>query len=172
MKFREREKAFKVCPRCGLKSLKLQDTCPDCGLVFARLELATNKDAKKLIKRRETDYIIKTSQLPKDVNYIKLLLLVIFVGVMGGHCFRVGRYWRGSLLLLNFIAVVMYVIFNAPLIAYDGGALIAVLTTLSGFVLFLWAYDLIMIVLKKFKVPVAIDLKGDLTDNLDLEVEE
>ena len=48
MKLRERQKVFQTCPRCGLKSLKLQDSCPDCGLVFARLEIATNKDAKKL----------------------------------------------------------------------------------------------------------------------------
>jgi len=172
MKFREREKAFRTCPRCGMKSLKLQDSCPDCGLVFARLELATNKDAKKLIRRRETDFIIKTSKLPKDVSYIKLMLWVIFAGVMGAHCFRVGRYWRGTLLLLNFIAIVMYVVFNAPLIALDGGGTIAALTTISGLILILWAYDLIMIILKKFKVPVAIDLQGDLTENIDVEVDK
>ena len=172
MKFREREKAFRVCPRCGLKSLRLQDSCPDCGLVFARLELATNKDAKKLIHKRETDYIIKTSKLPKDVSYLKLLLLTIFTGVMGGHCFRVGRYWRGGLLLINFIAIVLYVVFNAKLIALDGGKLIAALTTISGLVMLLWAYDVIMVATKKFKVPVAIDLDSHIEEDLEEEVKE
>ena len=167
MKFKEREKAFRICPRCGLKSLVLQDECPDCGLVFARLDIATNKDAKKLIHRRETDYVIKTSKLPKDVSYLKLLLLTIFTGVAGGHCFRVGRYWRGALLLINFLAIVMYVVFNAQLMAVDGGALLASLTTFSGIIEMVWMYDIIMVAMKKFKVPVAIDLEGNLENVVD-----
>ena len=172
MKFRKREKDFQICPRCGLKSFKMQDSCPDCGLVFARLELATNKDAKKLIHRRETEYVIKTSKLPKDISYLKLMLYTLFTGIMGGHCFRVGRYWRGSLLLINFIAIVLYVVFNAKLVAYDGGRLIAALTTISGLIMLLWAYDVIMVALKKFKVPVAIDLDSQLEENLEEEVKE
>lgn len=163
MKFREREKAFRICPRCGLKSLKLQDSCPDCGLVFARLDIATNKDAKKLIKRRETDYVIKTSTLPKDVSYMKLLLLTIFTGILGGHCFRVGRYWRGGILLVNFLLLVSYVIFNSKLIAIDGGGLLATLATIGGLIMMLWVYDIIMVAMKKFKVPVAIDLEGEVS---------
>lgn len=161
MKFREREKAFHVCPRCGLKSLKMQDTCPECGLVFARLEIATNKEAKRLMRRGEKVHIIKTSKLPKDLNYVKLLLLTIFAGVVGAHCFKVGRYWRGSVLLVNFIALVMFVVFNAQLIAVDGGGILASLTTLSGLILFLWVYDIIMVAIKKFKVPVGIDLESE-----------
>ena len=172
MKFKQREKAFRVCPRCGLKSLKLQDSCPDCGLVFARLDLATNKDAKKLIKKGEKDYIIKTSKLPKDINFVKLLLLTIFAGAFGGHCFRVGRYWRGSVLLVNFIALLLYVVFNNQLSAINGGGLLASLVTISGFVLFIWMYDIFMVALKKFKVPVGIDLDGDILENFDIEEEE
>ena len=165
MKFREREKAFHVCPRCGLKSLKLQETCPDCGLVFSRLELATNKDAKKLIHRGEKDFIIRTSTLPKDLSYLKLLLLTIFAGVVGAHCFRVGRYWRGAFLLVNFVAIVMYVIFNTQLIAINGGGLLATLTTISGLGMLIWVYDIFAVAFKKFKVPVAIDLEGEVEVN-------
>lgn len=172
MKFLERKKNFRVCPRCGLKSLNLADTCPDCGLVFARLDIATNKDAKKLIKRRETDYIIKTSKLPKDIRYVSLLLLTIFAGVFGGHCFRVGRYWRGGILLVNFILIMMYLIFNQPLLAVDGGALIAALCSISGLVMMLWVYDIITVATKRFKVPVAIDLEGDVIESMDIEVEQ
>lgn len=172
MKFREREKAFRTCPRCGLKSLKLYDTCPDCGLVFARLEVATNKDARKKILRRDTDFIIKTSTLPKDVSYIKLLLLTIFTGIFGGHCFRVGRYWRGGILLVNFLLLVMYVIFNSQLIAVDGGGLIASLTTIGGLVMMLWVYDIIMVFTKKFKVPVAIDLEGEFSEEQNNETKD
>lgn len=164
MKFREREKAFRTCPRCGLKSLVLQDSCPECGLVFARLELATNKDARKKILRRDTDFIIKTSKLPSDVSYIKLLLWTIFTGIFGGHCFRVGRYWRGGILLVNFILLLMYTFFNSQLVAVDGGALIAALMTISGLVMMLWVYDIVMVAMKKFKVPIAIDLECEVAE--------
>lgn len=162
MNFGKIEKPFRTCPRCGMKSLRMQDSCPDCGLVFARLEIATNKDAKRLIKKRETDFIIKTKKLPKDVNYYKLLAITIFGGIFGAHCFRVGRYWRGGILLLNFLLLVSYVIFNDKLIAYDGGALVTVLATIGGLVMLIWVYDMLMVGLKKFKVPVAIDLDAEL----------
>lgn len=165
MLFQKREKTFKVCPRCGLKSLSIQETCPDCGLVFARLEIATNKDAKKLIRRRETDYIIKTSTLPKDVNYYKLLMWVLFTGIFGGHCFRVGRYWRGGLLLVNFLLIIVYFALNSKIIQAGGTGLIASLCTISGLIMLVWIYDIIMIAIKKFKVPVAIDLDSDLEAN-------
>lgn len=169
MKFREREKAFRTCPRCGLKSLKLQDTCPDCGLVFARLELATNKDARKKILRRDTDYIIKTSKLPSDVSYIKLLLWTIFTGIFGGHCFRVGRYWRGGILLTNFLSIVMYTIFNDKLVAINGGSLIAALMTIAGLIMMIWVYDIVMVAMKKFKVPIAIDLESEVIEGDEAE---
>ena len=69
MKLRKsKEKMFKDCPRCGIRCLATADTCQECGLVFARMEIATNADAKKKIKRGDKDYIIKTSQLPGDVS--------------------------------------------------------------------------------------------------------
>ena len=153
-----REKTTFECPRCGLKCLKGVESCPECGLVFSRLEIATNKDAKQKIRRHDKDFIINTSQIPSDVSYVKLLLLVIFVGIFGGHCFYVGRYWRGAILLVNALLLMSYVIFNDFLVNVDGGKLIAALATLGGFVLLVWAYDVISVILKRFKIPVAIDV--------------
>ena len=165
---RERRKLanFKVCPRCGLKTVASAESCNECGLVFSRLDIATNKDAKRKIKRHDRDFIIKTSKLPSDVSRIKLLLLTIFTGLFGGHCFYVGRYWRGGLLLGNFVALIMYVVFNADLIVIDGGKLLAALTTISGLIMLVWLFDIIWVVLKKFKVPVAIDLESENSDNV------
>lgn len=158
---RKREKRFTVCPRCGIKTLSVNESCSECGFIFSRLKLATNKDAKKKIKKRDKDFIIMTNQLPSDVSWIKLLCIVIFGGIFGSHCFYVGRYWRGALLLVNFLLLVLYVVFNSALIAIDGGRLLAALSTISGIVLLVWVYDLITIIIKKFKVPVAIDLEGE-----------
>ena len=108
-------------------------------------------------KRGERKYIVSTTTLPSDVNFIKLLCLAIFTGFVGGHCFYVGRYGRGVLLLLNFILIVCLTVFNSQLIAFSE-ALVGVLCTVAGFILFIWFWDVFMIVVKKFKVPVGIDL--------------
>ena len=169
MKFK-REKSTITCPRCGLKSLIGTEECPDCGLVFSRLNVATNKDARRKILRHDKDFIIYTSKLPSDVKFIKLLLMVIFLGIPGGHCFYVGRYYRGGLLLLNTLVLLMCVIFNAQLVALDGGRVIAAIGTVCGLIMFIWVYDLFAIIAKKFKVPVAIDIEGDVKKQENEEV--
>lgn len=174
MRLRERYRRksdYVVCPRCGLKSLVTADCCPDCGLVFSRLKIATNKDAKKKILRGDRDFIIRTSNLPSDVHRLKLILLTVFLGLLGAHCFYVGRYLRGSIILLNTLAQIMYVVFNSELVALDGGQTITALATISGIIMFIWAYDLVAVFIKKFKVPVAIDLNAE-TAQVDVDVVE
>lgn len=136
------------------------EVCPDCGLVFSRLDIATNKDAKRKKKRGDRSFILKTTKIPSDVSYVKLLLLTIFTGLFGGHCFYVGRYLRGSVLLANFLVVLCVAIFNAQLIAYSE-VLVSTICTICGFVMLLWFWDIFMVALKKFKIPVAIDLQND-----------
>ena len=169
MSFFKREKSTITCPRCGFKCLVGMEECPDCGLVFSRMQVATNKDAKRKILRHDNDFIIYTSKLPSDVKYRTLLLYVIFLGLAGGHCFYVGRYWRGGLLLLNTLVVIICTIFNAPIVALDHGRVIAAIATVCGFIMFIWVYDLFAILLKKFKVPVAIDIDGDIIEQKNIK---
>lgn len=161
MKVKDKFSKMVTCPRCGLKTFEGVETCPDCGLVFSRLEIATNKDAKRKILRGDRDYIIKTNKLPSDVSFIKLLLLCIFLGPLGVHNFYTGRYLKGSFLALSFTGIFLLVVFNAPLINIDGGNLVGALSTICGLILLMWPWDLFMIVLKKYKVPVAIDLQSE-----------
>ena len=159
-----------ICPRCGLKCLEGVETCPDCGLVFSRLEIATNKDAKRKILRHDRDFIIRTSKLPKDVSKKRLVCYSIFFGAFGGHCFYVGRYLRGITLLINFLILFLFVIFNQSLIQINDGALLGVLTTICGLVLLMWPFDVLMILTKKFKVPFAIDLESDSYNDLNSSI--
>lgn len=161
MKWKRELGKIKTCPRCHMQYAEGLEVCSDCGLIFARLEIATNTDAKKKIKRFDFDYIIKTNQLPSDVSYIKLLLYSIFLGVFGGHCFYVGRYFRGSLLLANFLFLLCLTIFNDAIAQVGDGALLGILSTLCGFILLVWLWDIIMIATKRFKVPIAIDLESE-----------
>ncbi|MBQ8792861.1 MAG: TM2 domain-containing protein [Clostridia bacterium] len=172
MKLRKREKQFKDCPRCGMRCLINADSCPECGMVFSRLEYATNADAKAKIKRREKEYILYTSQLPSDVSFIKLLLLCIFGGIFGAHSFYVGRYWRGSIVLVVTTILIGFTVFNQQMVAIDGtGDILGMISTVLGFVLFMWPLDIVLILMKKFKVPVAIDIdkKTDLESLMENE---
>lgn len=160
MRFRDKYLKKITCPRCGLKCIEGTESCPDCGLVFSRLDLATNKDAKRKILRGDRDFIVKTNRLPSDVSFLKLLLLCIFLGPAGGHCYYTGRYLRGGLLTGAFLSIIMFVIFNSWLFEIDGGELLGTLSTVCGLIELIWIWDLIMVVLKRYKVPVAIDLEG------------
>ena len=153
---------IKKCPRCGLKMYEGAQECSDCGLIFSRLEIATNKEAKAKKLRNDRDFIINTSKLPSDVSFLKLLLLSIFLGPFGAHCFYVGRYLRGSILLTDMIAIIMFVVFNPQLVAIEDGKLITALATISGAIMLIWFLDIFLIITKKFKVPVAIDIEGQI----------
>jgi hypothetical protein len=158
---RRKKNPTKICPRCKIRLPEEVDTCPDCSLSFDRLSLATNKDAKRKIKRGERDYIIKTNKLPSDVKFHKLLLMSIFLGAFGGHCYYVGRYLRGVILTLNMALMLVCVIFNSSIVGVWNGVLIEILGIIVGIFLLVWMYDVWMVMMKRFKVPVAIDLKED-----------
>ena len=162
MKFGRDKTKSKICPRCNIKVPQEIDTCPDCGLIFSRLAVATNKEAKAKKKRGDREFIINSPKLPSDVSFVKLLLLCIFLGPVGAHAYYVGRYLRGSVLSVNFVCLTLTVIFSEKLSTIHDGKFIALLSTIFGFVLLAWFYDIIMIVLKKFKVPVAIDVEGEI----------
>ena len=167
-KRRQRGENFVVCPRCGLKSLSSQETCPDCGLVFSRLAIATNKDAKRKIWRHDRDFIIMSNKLPNDVSRTKLLLMTILTGFFGGHCFYIGRYWRGALLLLNAIMLIMCGVFNSAIVAINNGSLITILGTLGGLIMLIWIADIIWVATRRFKVPIAIDLQSESLEDSDI----
>lgn len=156
--YREKKK---VCPRCGIKMPQNVEVCPDCRFDFSKLAIATNADAKRKILRNDRDFIIYTNQLPSDVSYKKLLLMSIFLGLFGGHCFYVGKYIKGVTFVLNMILTLVCVIFNQQVLAVDNGRLIQLFSVIIGIFMIIWICDIWRIAIKKFKVPVAIDLKDD-----------
>ena len=156
---RKNKPKLSKCPRCGLLSPSQTPECPDCGLIFERLNMATNKDAKKKKLRGDREFIINTKKLPNDVSYIKLLLMAIFFGIFGGHCYYVGRYLRGIVFTLNIVFAIFLVIFNGYFLSLWYGLFMEFAAPIVGIITFMWLWDIMMIALKKFKVPVAIDLK-------------
>lgn len=146
-------KDTKKCPRCGQKCLQNQKDCPCCGLIFKRLEMATNTQAKKQFFKKDKS-IVMTKDLPKDVKRWVLILLCVFLGPFGAHCFAVGRYYRATYMLV--VTIVSLVIISIQYTA-------AVEVFMSYFFLFValmtifWMTDLIQICFGFFKVPVALE---------------
>ncbi len=163
---RNNKPKFKTCPRCGLKMVESMPVCDDCGLVFERLALASNKDAKRKIRRGDRDYIIRTTKLPSDVKYWKLLLIAIFGGLVGAHNYHVGRYLRGAIFSILFTLTMLCVVFNSYIMAYYSAWMELMGAILIGPYTMVWMFDIVFIAIKRFKVPVAIDLEAEDIDDL------
>ena len=150
---KRKPKAYKVCPRCGNKCLIAQERCDECDLVFARLQYASNKEAKKKIRKFDKDFVIYTTQLPPDVSWIKLLLLTFFTGLVGGQYYYVGKYWKGGIMTAGFVYLVFMTVFNADIVN-------ALTTSVAympiGVYAMAWLVSLVYVGFKKFKVPVIV----------------
>lgn len=157
MRFRK-PKTRKICPRCGNKCLIGQERCEECDLVFSRMQYASNKEAKKKIRHFDTDFVIYTNQYPSDVQWWKILLLSIFTGLVGGHYYYVGKYWKGGLMSAGFIYLVFCTIFNAQMVQ----ALTQYAAYLPiSFLGIAWMVSLVFVITRKFRVPVIVKLPED-----------
>ena len=147
-------KNYKVCPRCGNKCLLNQDKCEECNLIFSRMQFASNKAAKKKIRKFDKDFVIYTNQYPSDVSRIKLVLYCIFFGIMGGHYYYVGKYIKGGLMSASFIYLIFCTIFNAQILEnFSEYAFVPI-----GIAAFAWIVSLVLVLTKKFKVPVIVEV--------------
>ena len=147
----------KKCPRCGNKCLLSQSRCEECGLIFSRLDYATNACTKKRIKAGEKEYVIYTNKYPADVKYWKLLLFSIFLGWFGVHHFYVGKYVRGILCIVGFILTLACTIFNAVLLKYIEMILFLPMALFA----LDWLFSITYIILHKYKVPVSLEVTSD-----------
>ena len=153
-----RPKTHKKCPRCGNKCLIAQERCEECDLVFSRMQYASNTEAKKKLRRFDRDFVIYTNQYPSDVSWWKLLLLTFLTGLVGGHYYYVGKYFKGGLMSAGFIYLVFCTIFNAQMVE----AMEATLAYLPiGILGFSWLVSLIFVCMKKFTVPVIVKMPDD-----------
>lgn len=163
---RRNKPKFITCPRCGLRMVEGTAVCDDCGLVFERLNSATNKDAKRKIKRGDREFIIRTTKLPSDVKWWKLLLMVCFLGLFGGHHYYVGRYLKGAIYSILMLLTILCVVFNNYIMAYFPQWMELVGALIIGPFAIAWMIDIILIFFKRYKVPIAIDLQAQDIDEL------
>ena len=159
MKF-GKNKDYKKCPRCNNKCMLSQDECEECGLIFSRLQFASNKAAKKKIRHFDTDFVIQTNQYPPDVSWWKLLIFTFLFCLVGGQYYYTGKYIKGGIMSAMFVYLVFCTIFNAQIIQMSGDAVTYFYLPVGLYAL-AWVVSLVYVACKKFKVPVIVDLPRD-----------
>ena len=146
----------KKCPRCEAKCLINQLRCPECGLIFSRMENATNKAARERLKKKDKESVLYVKTVPKDLQRWKLILYTILFGLVGGEYFYVYRWKRGIFYIVGFILWISCVIFNNFLITVWNGALIELFALFVGLYGALWIFDIIWVCTGKFRIPVSL----------------
>ena len=144
------------CPRCGNKIDEENKSCPYCNLKTSVIINAKNSDAKLALKNGDKDKVFLSSYKPQDVSKTKLLLLSIFLGFAGAHCYYVGRVARGLTILAVFVIGITFA--GIPetweLHKYVSG----IVAGAFGFVgVMMWWSDIVAIIFNRYKIPIVIN---------------
>lgn len=83
-----------ICPKCYGKVDKRTKRCRSCGFNMNTINGATHKAVKQARKEGFGADVIYTSNLPDDISRKKLTLLVIFLGLFGGHSYYAGKIFK------------------------------------------------------------------------------
>lgn len=152
----------KKCPRCLYKMPSSNMTCPGCGLSFARLEQATNAEAKEALRLGEKERVVYTTIWPTDIRKWKLFFLALFFGWTGVHQFKVGRPWVGVwYLVVDLAGIVLSTVngvnewlTNETILVFWYMIMLAWAITIIVIVT-----DVVKIAFNRFAVPVALPYK-------------
>lgn len=149
---------FKKCPRCNEKCVSSAKSCPECGLVFDRLNYTSNKSAKKLLLRGNFKDTIKTADWPYDAKKSTALLLCGFLGFTGAHNFYLGRFFKAIISLFGFLLSLIMVILTDQIYGTQIWTYLYLIAIIPGScVLIFWISDFFSIFFERYKIPVAID---------------
>ena len=149
------------CPKCGC-GVRKNTFCPYCKITADEIRFASNNEAKKRIKEKNTEDVYISSTIPYDVSKWKLLLITIFGGVIGLDAYYLGRHKRGIIQLAIFVVAFMlftvqqlggYEFLDVPL---------DILALTCAILVFLWIGSIFGVMLNKAKVPIVLPTKSEL----------
>lgn len=157
-------KKLKRCPRCNNKCDFMAERCSQCGLIFSRLDKATNRAGKKALKNGEPNKVVYTNKLPSDVNKWKLFLWALFLGWTGVHYAKIGKkrtciFMVCSVVLLYAMTFLFsFKVLDLGLFSHKyWGIVLTLLLMPPCLSLMLWVVSVFEILFGRFKVPVSID---------------
>lgn len=156
------QKLIKKCPRCKQKTYANMPQCPNCKLIFARLKYASNQEAKRAIVNNEKEKVILTNQFPSDLKRWLAGVLCACCGFLGLHNFYVGRYYKAAFsFLFSLLFMVLLLVLEPTVQTYLFKTWLLIPAAL---VFYFWFYDLILIAINKYKVPIALKLPENYKD--------
>ena len=152
----------KKCPRCGSKMHILAEKCVNCGLLFERIQNLSNVEAKKNIKEKKLDNVLKVYAMPKDVSKKKFWLLFFFLGWFGGHNIYVGNYKKGYYALITGI-IAIFAFCLQEIFFFSGWNYFVVQYYLTSpamlffvFGVLIWFTDCLNLVIRQFRYPASL----------------
>ena len=95
------------CPYCRTKILKYSQVCEACGITKEQVAFASHQDAKKIMRGEMKGKVILTRRKPDDVDMVRFMIYLIFLGVFGAHNFFVGRKIRGWIMFCSFTLLIL-----------------------------------------------------------------
>ncbi len=150
----------KRCPRCEFKVPSEMAVCPRCQLNYQKFEKATNNEAKLAFQLGESERVLYRKGCPSDVSKVKLLLITIFLGFLGGHYYYVGRTKMGIFFsIFAFVGIVngLLTFFLKSTPTGDLYQIFYVLVLVWGVVIMLWIVDIAKVCFNRFKIPVSLE---------------
>jgi len=157
------------CPNCGAKFQKSANICLKCGTKLSQIQNASNSEATKARQEYQPEKIVYSTILPKDVSFKKTLLLAIFLGLFGAHRYYTRNYIPA--IITSVLSGLFIVYFSVLGIIYQGYSInlvsamasdqmlnmvTSLIALLGAVMIVLWAWDIIKICTKRFKVPVVL----------------
>ncbi len=158
------------CPKCHSRIPRGSPVCFKCGTKMTQIQEASFKAVKQARAEYDYDKIVLSSAFPKDLSYVKTLLMCIFLGLFGGHYFYTKRYTPAIIYLSCSSLFLVFILisgiqtgFNAGMFYYFSSEImnfLFIVSCICGAVVFLlWITDIIKIATKNFKVPVVLKEK-------------
>lgn len=142
------------CPKCGCKMQK-QVICPYCKITGDQVRFASNREAKKKIKDKDTTDVLMSHTMPYDIDRGKMLLITIFGGFFGIDSYYIGRYIKAtihaSVITLTFLIVVLRIIY--PTIAVIK-TLMELITIVAACFTASWLSNIIRVCFKSGTYPI------------------
>ena len=95
------------CPYCKAVIAKYTTTCIQCGITKEQIVNASHLEAKEILTKKKKGKVLWTKTIPADLHFTKFVLVLIFLGLFGGHHFYVGRRIKGFFMLGSVILFII-----------------------------------------------------------------
>ena len=96
------------CPYCKTPIKKFTKTCTQCGVTKDQIFEGSNLEAKAIIEGKAPKAkVLMVRRRPSDIDFTRLILLAVFGGLFGAHCFYVGRRKRGYFMMISFFVFIL-----------------------------------------------------------------